>query len=481
MGALIVVAVVILLSGGFFVYHHVTSPKISQISLTASNFTNTVVHPNQMTSQELSQRKSVCKNLQNSDDQNACYGNLAIDANDLSICQFFGSRVCGYFNFMWHTSLCSDIQINKPIYGLSNDHGVFVDLSRKQECIKNIAISTNNADLCKNLFDMAENCQDAVAINLGDASKCSNEGNPTTYYGSCVMKIAVNKKDITICESRYDKAWCIVEFPRLLQTPKQDLQCYVPPIATDDGYRDENNVIKSSGYSYPNNYDNGANDYSKDLAPQPYFKHLLSIPFNSSNSILRVYMSNGNAGFVRLIKYSASDGSSKLIGDVSSQVGGNWGGIYVPMAISKDDSHVLFNAQMGSPGAGGGSTTLGYASLSLTFIKYDNCGYLNPEKIANQAYFYDNFSKVLFYAEAGNVPPSEKPGPNYNSSLRFRNIVTAETKTLLQESNTIYQIINIDEKSGIVNFKSCPWQEHRFECLNSDPTTQNRSLNLPLY
>jgi len=168
--------------------------------------------------------------------------------------------------------------------------------------------------------------------------------------------------------------------------------------------------------------------------------------------------------------------SSELVGDIISKTGGNWGGIYMPIAISKDDSHILFKAQMGSPGAGGGSVTMGYAYLSLGSVKYDDCGYLDPEKIANQVYFYDNFSKALFYSEEKNVPVSEKPGPYYNSAIKFINIITAETKTLLEESNTIYEIIDIDEKLGVVNFKSCPWQAYRFSCPDSD---RSRSIVLP--
>jgi len=104
---------------------------------------------------------------------------------------------------------------------------------------------------------------------------------------------------------------------------------------------------------------------------------------------------------------------------------------------------------------------------------------LNPEKIANQAYFYDNISKALFYSEEKNVPPSERPGPYYNSAIKFINIMTTETKTLLEEPNTIYEIINVDEESGVVSFKSCPWQKYRFNCPISDESTQSRSISLP--
>jgi hypothetical protein len=325
---------------------------------------------------------------------------------------------------------------------------------------------------CENIQDYFDQnvCYENLAIEANDPSICPD------YSKDCVMKIAINQKDITICEKKYDKAWCMVIFPKLLQESsyRQNQQCYIQPIPIDIGYR--HGAQSEYDYSYPNVYDNGVNDYEEDIVPESAFRHILSIPFNVSNAILRVYDSRNNTGFIRLIKYSSLNNSSELVGDIISKTGGNWGGIYMPIAISKDDSHILFEAQMGSPGAGGGSVTMGYAYLSLESVKYDDCGYLDPEKIANQVYFYDNFSKVLFYSEEKNVPSSERPGPYYNSAIKFINIITAETKTLLEESNTIYEIIDIDEKLGVVNFKSCPWQAYRFSCPDSD---RSRSIVLP--
>ena len=467
----IITVLVVVIGGGILAYQHYYIVKEQPEIQPSTTEIPTISSEDKLTPEELSQRLSECKNIQDYFDQNACYGNLAIDANDPSICPEFGSAVCRYFIFMWHTDLCSDIPIKKPNFEFDENQATLRDLDKKQECIKKIAIDTKNAELCGNLFDQAADCQNTVALELNDSSKCSD------YPGDCVMKIAINKKDITICESKYDKAWCIAIFPKLLQESsyRQNQQCYIQPIDTGYGYGGQ----PKYDYSYPNTYDNGVNDYPKDIAPEPAFHHILSVPFNVSNAILRVYSSSGNAGFIRLIKYSLSDNSSELVGDIRSKTGGNWGGIYIPIAISKHDSHILFKAQMGSPGAGGGSVTMGYAYLSLASAKYDDCGYLNPEKIANQAYFYDNFSKALFYSEEKNVPPSERPGPYYNSAIKFINIMTTETKTLLKEPNTIYEVINVDEESGVVSFKSCPWQKYRFNCPISDESTQSRSISLP--
>lgn len=465
----IVVAIAFVLFGGIF---YIQTQKVPSKSIAP---TPMISQKNKLTTEQLSQRKSECQNIQNYFDKNACYGNLAIDANDPSICPESGYNLCKYFIFMWYTDLCSDIPIKKPVFGIDNDQATLQDLNEKQQCIKKIAIDTKNAELCENLYDQATDCQDTVAIALNDPSKCSK-------YRDCVMKIAINKKDITICESKYNEAWCFVQFPKLLQGSlvgqQYDQSCSSPPSSIETaGYYE----IKNK-YLYPNTYDAGADDYPANIAPKSDFYHLLSIPFNNSNSLLRVYSDgNNDIALLRLVKYSLSSGTSELLGDIRSETGSNWSGIYIPIAISKDDGHVVFEAHMGSPGAGGGSVTMGYASLSLASPEYDACGYMTPKKIANQVYFYDNFSKALFYSEEKNVPPSERPGPYYNSAIKFTNIITGETKTLLVEPNTIYEITNIDEKLGIVNFKSCPWQNDRsnFNCPTSDISTQSRVINLP--
>lgn len=416
------------------------------------------------------------QNIQNYFDKNAYYGNLAIDTNNPSICPEFGSAVCKYFIFMWHTNICSNIPINKPIFGSDKDQATFQDLDKKQECVKKIAIDTKNAELCGNLFDQTADCQNAVAIALNDQSdpsKCSD-------YGDCEMKIAIDKKDIAICENKYDKAWCIVAFPKLLQESSTgqpyDQSCYRPPISIETtGYYEVKN-----NYIFPNTYDAGINDYPTQITTKLNFNHLLSIPFNNSNNLLRVYTnSNNDIALLRLVKYSISSGISELLGDIRSETGANWGGIYIPIAISKDDKHIIFKAYMGSPGSGGGSVTLGYAYSSLASDKFDTCGYLAPHKIADAAYFYDNFSKSLFLIEENNVPASEKPGPDYDSAIKFINVTTGETKTLLEEPNTIYEITKINEESRVVNFESCPWQKYRFNCSSFEISTQSRSINLP--
>ena len=435
--------------------------------------------PKKLSPEEISERLSECKNIKDSFERKVCFGNLAIDANDPTLCPKSDSSLCKYFVFMWHTDLCSDIPIEKPVFfGAESNQASLQKLKKKQECIKKIAIDTKNIELCQNLFDQATDCQNRIAIKLNDPSKCSDY--PEDY---CVMKIALNRKDISICESKYDKAWCITMFPRLLQESRyrEDQKCYEKPLNLAYDYKGE---IAKYDYAYPNVYDDGANDYPEDLAPESVFGHILSIPFNKSNAILRVYMCKSNNGSIRLIKYFPSDGSSKFVGDIRSKHGSNWGGIYIPFGISKDDSHLLFEAQMDYPAAGGGSIDLGYAFLSLTSPEYDECGYLNPEKIgrsifSGKVYFYDNFSKALFYSEEKNVPPSIKPGHDYNSAIKFINIITGETKTLVEEPKTIYEIINIDERLGVVNFKSCPWQECIFSCPTSDSSTQIRSLKLP--
>lgn len=479
-GAIAVLAIIIV--GGFLGYQYLSSYKNNnqQIPSNQPRSGRSSVAPapasppkSGLTGEQISQRKLKCQNIKDYFKKNACYGNLAIDANDSTLCPEFGSAVCKYFVFMWHTNICGDVSISKPIFGFGDDQATLKSLKEKQECIKKIAINTKNVELCKNLFDQAADCQNEVALKLNDPSKCSD------YPGDCVMKIAVHKKDITVCESKYPKAWCIVQFPRLLQgflnRKPYNQSCYMPPagVETAGYYETKNN------YMFPNTYDAGTNDYPPQISPKSAFKHLLSIPFNNSSDLLRVYSNNGNyLALLRLVKYSVSSGTSEILGDISSETGSNWGGIYIPIAISKDDNHIIFKAHMGLPGAGGGSATLGYAYSSLSLPKYDVCGYIDPQKIANQVYFYDNFAKAIFLTEEGNVPASAKPGPDYNSAIKFINIVSGETETLLKKPKTIYEIINIDERSKKLKFKSCPWKEDRFTCPASDTFTQVRFINL---
>jgi len=427
-----------------------------------------------LTPEQISQRKSECQNIKDYVDRTECYANLAIDANDPSLCPEFGLYICRYFTFMKNTNLCSDIPTEKITFKYLDNDAALKSLKKKQECIKKIAIDTKNIELCENLFDQASDCQEAIALELNDPSKC-----PT---GTCAMKIALNKKDINICKSKYGSAWCIIEFPKLLEGisrgQEYDQSCYLPPIGIEDFSYGEK--MENIQYSYPNAYDAGENDYPIELVPESDFYHLLSIPFNNSKDLLRVYAERSESiALLRLIKYSPLSKTSELLGDIRSETGGNWGGIYIPIAISKDDKHIIFKAKMGSPGAGGGSVDMGYAFLSLPSKEYDECGYLTPKKIAEQVYFYDNFSKGLFLSEEKNVPASIKPGPSYNSAIKFINFTTGEIKTLFQEPNTIYEIINLDEKLGVVNFKSCQWQEFRFSCPAGDPSIKNKSINLP--
>jgi len=478
----IIVILVVVVGGGILVYQYYYIAEKGQPDIqTLTTEVPIISSEDKLTPEEFSQRLSECKNIQDYPDQNVCYGNLAIDANDPSICPEFCSSVCRYFIFMWYTDLCSDISIKKPIFafGYDENRATRQDLYKKQECIRKIAIDTKNIELCRKLFNQIPDCKNTIAIELNDPSKCLDSYGYSDGY--CIMKIAINKKDITICESKYDKAWCIAIFPKLLQESsyRENQGCYIPPI--DPGLRQ--GLLggeQSKAYSYPNTYDNGVNDYPKDIAPESAFHHIQSIPFNVSNAILRVYNGSGDA-FIRLIKYSPSNNSSELVGDIRSISGGNSGGIYIPIAIFKDDSHILFKGKMGAPGAGGGTDTMGYAYLSLASVEYDDCGYLSLEGIsADIAYFYDNFSKALFYSEEKNVPPSERPGYYYNSAINFINIMTTESKILLEEPNTIYEIINVDEESGVVNFKSCPWQKYRFSsCPISDGSTRSRYINLP--
>jgi len=233
-------------------------------------------------------------------------------------------------------------------------------------------------------------------------------------------------------------------------------------------YRPQCNSIKDK-YGYPNNYDNGDQDYPTG-ASKTEFYHFLSIPFNNSKKILRVYIPI-KAGqlvdqLVRLIIYDKEKKTSNFIDDVKGNFGSNYGGIFVPYEIVNDDSGVILKACMGSPGAGGGSVNLGYKILSF--------GNKQLRWIAESgAYFYESFGKVVYTTEGENTPHYSKPGPSNNSKVVSYNILQDKKEIILEETDTSYEIINLyEDMYAVLNYKAtkyifsekCPRQENAQFC-----------------
>ncbi|MEM5810068.1 MAG: hypothetical protein QW156_04240 [Candidatus Aenigmatarchaeota archaeon] len=336
-----------------------------------------------------------------------------------------------------------------------------------------------------------------------DINKC-----PRDFLGSfssCVLDIALKKKDIEICK-KANLASCFVAFPKALkfaQTHSENweealYECslgYLDLIA----YYDEKNEFEKAN-EYSKQYDNGENDYPPDIAPKSLFIHSLSIPFNKEKSVLRVYIDQAYfdqkearwtsaLSVVRLVKYSFLTKTSELLGDIRGEFKANSQGIFIPIAISKDDNNIILEAHMGHPGLGGGCTYYGYSFLPLSNLSQhqDKCGYLLPIRIEREAFFYDGYSKALYYSEEYYLDSIDDWYYFHPSAINFIDITSRKTKKLLMEPDTIYEIIKIDEESKTVTFKSCKLGDNpdrlrsgcTFSCPDSDPTTKVRTMNLP--
>jgi hypothetical protein len=261
-----------------------------------------------------------------------------------------------------------------------------------------------------------------------------------------------------------------------------------------------NGILLSEGksapteYLFPSSLDSGKNDYPAG-ASSSQFLHYSSVPFNDGNRILRVYVDKsdylgGCIDSFRMFIYDKKKGSSTFLADSSMITGGNYGGIFSPYAVSKNDDKIIVDGWMGDPGAGGSGVDLGYATISVIpseAVKSD--GSLNYTKIAERnAFFYYDFGKVVYVGEGDKTPDYSKPGPQTNSgAIIVYDISTGETTKLLEEHDTSYKITGIEEAKGSVYFEAtkytfssdCPRQEDGQICAEKSVIDRNVSLPAP--
>lgn len=244
---------------------------------------------------------------------------------------------------------------------------------------------------------------------------------------------------------------------------------------------------------------------------------LLSLPFYNNTKLLRVYGApvreiwNNN---LRLVVYDTKDKTSVYLGNIRPvSYTGNSGGLFVPFAITKDNNNIILNAEMGDPGAGGGDVNYGYAMIPIKPAPGPNWVIKDFFFIATRsAHFYDSFSKVVYVDEGEKTPHYSMPGPSNNGSIVFRNLnmesnkdfyATAYTgykrsgfktpndvmaggaEKILEEGNTSYKIIGLDENNKILRVKAtvysfsdnCPREEDALYC--AEKSTVERSIPLP--
>ena len=203
--------------------------------------------------------------------------------------------------------------------------------------------------------------------------------------------------------------------------------------------------------------------------------------------MLRVYAKKDSIQLLIFV-YDPHNETYFSLGDFTTvSFTGNSGAIYAPYAITKDNANIILDAWMGDPGAGGGNVDYGFAIIPLKPIaqkdRYDEKDF--PYIATRSAHFYDSFGKVVYVTEGDNTPHHSIPGPSNNAQIAFRDLTTGQTKTLLEEQDTSYEIEKIDEKSGILvmqttkyKFSSaCPRGEDSQDCAKKN--TSERTITLP--
>jgi hypothetical protein len=248
-------------------------------------------------------------------------------------------------------------------------------------------------------------------------------------------------------------------------------------------------------YFFPNEYDQGGNEDATD-APPPY-QHLLSIPFHNAKSVLRVYANvicpvtlnqSGDClgDDLVIVKYDPVAKISMKIATIASFHGGNYGGIFVPLALTKDDKNIVLKAWMGSPGAGGGAVDLGYSKILLTAKAETFAGETLPHLASAAAVFYDSYGKVVSLEESNRTFDWSQPGRNPNQgAVIYRDLVSGEAKTLADGADTSYEIRGFDEQERVLSLQlirysfdaECPRADKTLNCANR--TATNIAIRVP--
>ncbi len=245
----------------------------------------------------------------------------------------------------------------------------------------------------------------------------------------------------------------------------------------------------------PSPIDLGWNDQPATL-PQG-FKHIISIEFSGRHSLIRAYAAPvcalnqntlGDCLGDRLIiyKYNIDTQKSESIGELKSFAGANYGGIYVPLALTKDDQNIILRAAMGSPGAGGGAVNLGYSFISAVPGIYATSSKQLPRLASAEAIFYDRYGKMISLEEGNQTPDWSQPGRNPNQGMLLaQDLLTGKKTVLAAAPDTYYEIAGFDESRRSMRIQAvynaytatCPRATEALDC--STKTATMADLPLP--
>lgn len=244
------------------------------------------------------------------------------------------------------------------------------------------------------------------------------------------------------------------------------------------------------------------------LVPKGY-ESLFSIATHRCDAVLRIYLlcpSSDDDWMVScremLIFEDAKSGQAGSLGELQSESTGNAGGIFIPMAFTSDDRHIILQVWMGDPGAGGGMVNYGYhviarsgktgkrsplAPADTDFYYRPDAAHPDEEKWSrSKTLFYDDFGKVVYTVNSPKLPLFSLPGPQSNSGrLMVKDLTTLKERIVLEKKDTTFEVLTVDEKNRTLKLRAtrhrfttdCPREEDALIC--SKKTFEEFQIPLP--
>lgn len=220
---------------------------------------------------------------------------------------------------------------------------------------------------------------------------------------------------------------------------------------------------------------------------------LYALPLHSSNGQVFAYDVEGTTFVVRV------DGKTKeglFLGRFTPvSYTGNSGADWYPVGVTKDDRSVVMYAAMKDPGAGGSNVSYGYALLPMKESTNSDMSLWktrseaplitsDPKASADQndeAFFYDDFSKVVFVTQGSKTPQCDQPCPINKAKLVWKDLVANKTVTVLEEPDTSYKLESVNVLNSSVTLTATTYKFAGscvdLACASKKNTT--RTIRLP--
>lgn len=226
---------------------------------------------------------------------------------------------------------------------------------------------------------------------------------------------------------------------------------------------------------------------SATVASPPNADPSFTLPFHDA-TVLRVYGApkKSESGYsdvaldadITLERFDPRTNTTTPLGHIHPRVGGNAGGIFVPFAITRDDKHILLDAHMGPPGAGGAMVDYGYGVMTVGSETVDTLA-------TRAALFFDEYEKVVFVTEGDNTPHYTMPGPSNDAVVVLRYVASSTSTPLLAARDTSYALVSADARQHTLKYRAthytfspaCPRAENAESCAKT--TVTEGTLHIP--